>query len=108
MAPAEFSADMAPGGNVTASFTEAMRKGSISTKTVKLYEKGADRSLPATVTYDAVARRGILNPDANLRAGATYKAVVTAGAKDLAGNGLDQNPSATGNQPKVWFFTVRN
>jgi hypothetical protein len=33
---------------------------------------------------------------------------VTTGAKDLSGNGLDQNPNVTGNQQKVWFFTTRN
>jgi hypothetical protein len=30
------------------------------------------------------------------------------GAKDISGNGLDQNPGAAGNQQKVWFFTPRN
>ena len=29
-------------------------------------------------------------------------------AKDLSGNGLDQNPNVTGNQQKVWSFTTRN
>jgi hypothetical protein len=35
-----------------------------------------------------------------------YKAVVTSGAKDAAGNALDQGPSATSNQQKVWYFTT--
>jgi hypothetical protein len=30
------------------------------------------------------------------------------GAKDLSGNGLDQNTNVAGNQQKVWFFTTRN
>jgi hypothetical protein len=47
-----------------------------------------------------------LNPSANLQRGATYKAVVSASARDLAGNALDQNPTFTGNQMKVWFFTI--
>ncbi len=41
-----------------------------------------------------------------LRANTKYKAVVTSGAKDLAGNALDQNPTATGSQPKAWTFTT--
>jgi hypothetical protein len=35
-----------------------------------------------------------------------YKAVVTTGAKDLAGNALDQKATTTGNQPKSWTFTT--
>jgi hypothetical protein len=35
-----------------------------------------------------------------------YKAVVTTGAKDVAGNALDQDPSAAGNQQKAWYFTT--
>ena len=35
------------------------------------------------------------------------KAVVGTGAKDLAGNALDQNPTKAGNQPKVWKFKVQ-
>jgi hypothetical protein len=35
-----------------------------------------------------------------------YKAVVTIGAKDLAGNRLDQKPDVAGAQQKGWFFTV--
>jgi hypothetical protein len=34
--------------------------------------------------------------------------VVTTAAKDLTGNGLDQNPSVSGLQQKAWTFKVRN
>jgi hypothetical protein len=34
-------------------------------------------------------------------------ATVTTGTKDLAGNALDQDPAKTGNQAKLWSFTVR-
>jgi hypothetical protein len=33
---------------------------------------------------------------------------IPTGAKDLSGNGLDQNPGAAGNRQKEWFFTTRN
>jgi hypothetical protein len=35
-----------------------------------------------------------------------YKVVVTAGVTDEAGNPLDQDPAAAGNQEKVWYFTT--
>jgi hypothetical protein len=41
-----------------------------------------------------------------LSSGVTYKAVVSTGAKDLAGNSLDQNESLSGSQQMVWFFKV--
>jgi hypothetical protein len=33
-------------------------------------------------------------------------ATLTTGAKDLAGNQLDQNPNTAGNQAKSWQFKV--
>jgi hypothetical protein len=54
--------------------------------------------------------RATLNPHGTsstlLAARTRYKAVVTTGAKDLAGNALDQNPT-TGNQQKSWAFTTK-
>lgn len=40
--------------------------------------------------------------------GVTYKAVVSTGAKDAAGNSLDQDPTLDGSQQKMWFFKVSN
>jgi hypothetical protein len=36
----------------------------------------------------------------------TYLATVTAGAQDLAGNALDQDPNTADNQAKTWTFTT--
>ena len=69
---------------------------------------GTTTAIGATVSYNATSRRATLNPNANLQLGTKYKAVVTVGTKDLAGNQLDQDPNVTGNQQKVWFFTVKN
>ena len=41
-----------------------------------------------------------------LERGTKYKAVVTTGAKDVAGNPLDQITTTTGLQQKAWSFTV--
>lgn len=106
--PAENATDIGPGMNVNAFFSEPMKATSINANTVKLYKKSSTTLIPATVTYDAATKKAVLNPDTNLRLGATYKATVTTGTRDLAGNALDQAPTVTGNQPKTWFFTVRN
>ncbi len=108
--PAENATGVGARANISAFFSEAMRAGSIDTSTVKLFkvEEGPDTPVDATVTYGGVAKKATLDPIANLVRGARYKAVVTTGAKDKAGNRLDQDPTLSGNQPKTWFFTVRN
>jgi hypothetical protein len=106
--PAQNATGIAPGANVSAFFSEAMMAASINAKTVKLYKAGTTTAIGAQVSYDAQKKKATLNPNSNLQRGAKYKAVVTTGVKDKAGNPLDQNPTLSGNQPKVWFFTVKN
>jgi uncharacterized delta-60 repeat protein len=108
VAPAENATGIAPATNVIASFSEAMAPSSINANTVRLFEVGSTTAIAATVSYDAATRRATLNPNANLKLGTKYRAVVTTAARDLAGNALDQDPALAGNQPKTWFFTVRN
>ena len=59
----------------------------------KLFKKGSTNQIAAQVSYDAATHTATLNPNNNLRRGATYKAVVTTVAKDKAGNRLDQDGS---------------
>lgn len=106
-APTANATGIAPGANVKAIFSEAMGVGSINTNTVMLFEQGTT-PVATEVSYDASTRTATLNPEANLKRGDRYKAVVSTGAKDLAGNQLDQDPTLSGNQPKQWFFTVKN
>lgn len=80
---------------------------SINGQTFKLFRKGSTTKVGASVRYSAGTHMATLNPTNSLERGATYKAVVSTGAKDLAGNQLDQNSSLSGLQQKVWFFTVR-
>jgi hypothetical protein len=82
--------------NVTATFSEDMLASSINGTTFKLFKQGSTTKLAASVSYPADT--ATLDPSKSLSIGATYKAVVTSGAKDLAGNQLAQNYS--------WFFTV--
>jgi len=103
--------------NVSATFSEAMdaitTDGDPSTingttfKLVRLNADGTTTGVTAAVSYAAATKKAILNPASNLSLGRTYKATVTTGAQDLAGNALDQNPNIAGNQPKSWKFKVQ-
>jgi hypothetical protein len=44
----------------------------------------------------------------HLANGSKYKGVVTTGARDEAGNQLDQHPTTAGLQQKTWTFTTSN
>jgi hypothetical protein len=97
--------------NVTATFSEDMMASSIITpattfKLVKLNAGGTTTKVTATVSYDAATKKAILDPSSDLSSGSTYKATVTTGAQDLAGNALDQKPNIADNQSKSWKFTV--
>ena len=81
-------------------------KASTITTTFKLRRAGTSTALSATVTYDSATGKATLDPSVNLQSGATYVATVTPGAKDLAGNSLDQDSTIVGNQPKTWTFKV--
>src|SRR5215207_1056842 len=96
--------------NVSATFSEDMMASSINGTTFKLFKKGSTTKIDASVSYDPKTRIATLNPfgstTTRLARGTTYKAVVTTGAKDMAGNQLDQNPTLDGLQQKTWFFTT--
>lgn len=107
VSPADGAVGVASAANVYAFFSEPMLASSINATTVRLRKAGTTTFVSTTVTYDATNKRAVLNPGANLEAGATYIANVSAGAKDVAGNALDQDPATAGNQPKTWRFTVK-
>jgi hypothetical protein len=108
---------VARGTNATATFSERMDPASITTSTFKLYRCSSTTSTNCatqitnvTITKSADRLKATLNPfgtSSTLLAGrAKFKVVVTIGAKDEAGNQLDQNTSMSGNQQKVWYFTT--
>ena len=107
VAPANGATGVGLSANVRAFFSEAMTPATISTTTFKLMRAGTTNVVGATVNYDPATKKATLNPNNNLRAATKYKAVITTGAKDLAGNNLDQKPSIGGNQKKAWTFTTR-
>jgi Tol biopolymer transport system component len=115
--PAAGATGVARDTNVRASFSERMDPASITKATFKLFNCPSTTSTNCTTQITNVTLskstdglRATLNPfgtSSKLLAPRTkYKAVVTTGAKDLAGNALDQNATTSGNQQKVWFFTV--
>jgi hypothetical protein len=90
-----------------------MDAGTINGTTFKLFKAGTTNLIPAVVTYDPTAKKATLNPFGNsttlLSKGTKYKAAVTTGAKDLAGNQLDQDQDpSNGLQQKGWSFTIKN
>ncbi len=88
---------------------------SITNSTFKLFKVNPDGSTTqitdVTVAPSTDGLKATLNPfgtstTTHLARGTKYKAVVTTGAKDVAGNQLDQNTTTTGLQQMAWFFTV--
>lgn len=94
--------------NIKATFSEDMTAATISKTTFTLRKRGSSDFLAARVSYNPSTDRAILEPSNFLKRGATYKAAVHRGAKDLAGNPLDQNASLIGSQKHDWTFKVRN
>jgi N-acetylglucosamine-6-sulfatase len=97
---------VAPTANIKATFSEDMMASSINATTFKLLEQGSTTKIGATVSYSPSTDTATLNPTNSLQSGLTYKAVVSTGAKDVAGNPLDQNTTKPGLQQKAWPLTV--
>jgi hypothetical protein len=47
------------------------------------HQEGSTTAITATITYDAATKKAVLDPSDNLEREATYKTVVTGGAKDI-------------------------
>lgn len=113
--PKHTATRVAPSATLTASFSEKMDPASITNSTFNLFKitsSGATRVTNVTVGLSTDRLRATLNPfgstTTHLSKGTAYKGVVTTGARDEAGNQLDQHPSTTGLQQKTWTFTVSN
>ena len=99
---------------LTAHFSEKMDASTLTAATFKLFKVNSDgttrRVTNALVTPSEDGLSVTLDPYGSsstlLARNTRYKAVLTTGAKDLAGNALDQNATTTGNQQKTWYFTT--
>ena len=93
--------------DVSAVFSERVRRASLSSTTVKLVRQGTRAALPARLGYDAGRRRVTLDPTMALRRHTTYRVVLTTWVRDVAGNRLDQDAGTPGRQRASWTFTTR-
>jgi hypothetical protein len=96
--------------NLSATFSETMNRATLTTSTLKLFKVNRDGST-TQITNVAVSSttdglKATLNPDSRLAKNTEYEVVVTTGAKDRAGNRLDQNRKKANNQQKEWTFTT--
>jgi hypothetical protein len=108
--PKHNATGVAPSVSVAATFSEKMDPASIRWVTFKLSKVNPDGSTTqinnVSVSSSTDGLQATLNPTNFLQSGVTYKAAVTTGARDEAGNQLDQNATIDGLQQKTWFFTV--
>ncbi len=104
VSPSEGATNVAANSNVEATFSEKMDSATINGTNFTL--KQGTTSVATSVTYNANDKKATLDPSADLAANTTYTAQVTTGAKDLAGNALDQDSGTSGNQSKSWTFTT--
>lgn len=96
--PENNAVDASVGGNVSATFNEAMDALTITNTTFTLNQGGTN--IPGAVTYEGTT--ATFNPNNDLTEGVIYTATIkggTNGAKDLAGNALLAD--------HVWNFTTR-
>jgi hypothetical protein len=107
---------VAPSTNLIATFSEKMDPAYITNSTYRLFKLNTDGSTAqitdVTLSLSTDGLKATLNPfgtstTTHLARGTMYRAVVTTGAKDVAGNPLDQF-ATTGLQQKAWSFTVSN
>jgi hypothetical protein len=87
VSPANGALGVRVNASVTATFSESMNATTISASTFRLLDP-SNAVVPATVSYTAGSFTATLTPNANLAYATPYTAVVTTGAKDLAGNAI--------------------
>jgi hypothetical protein len=106
VSPLENAPDVPTNTTVTANFSETMKAATIDATTFTLTNTANNSQVTATVSYNATNNTATLTPSSALANSTTYRATVTTGAQDLAGNALDQDPNTGGNQAKTWTFTT--
>ncbi len=85
------------GDPVTATFSEVLDASTVDGSSMSLTDSGGT-AVPATVSYDAGAKKAVLTPSDPLAADTEYTAAVTTAMTDTAGNALEA--------PVSWSFTT--
>jgi hypothetical protein len=104
--PATGADGVRAGKNIKVFFSEKVARATLTKTNVKLMRKGSTKAVRATLRYDEIRRKLVIDPKRALRPDTTYKVLIRTGVKDLAGNNLDQK-RRTGLQPKRFRFTTR-
>jgi hypothetical protein len=96
--PRDRASDVPPDTDVSATFSKDMNRATINEKTFKLLDQVALTPIAGSVDYNVTNRVATFNPSGPLENGKVYQAIITAGARDQAGNSLAED--------RVWHFTV--
>jgi hypothetical protein len=107
MAPSPGAARVSRRVRVRVTFSEPVRASTLGPATIRLTSQDSPRRVPGRLRYDADRARVVFTPRAPLRGGTTYRVRVGNGVRDLAGNRLDQDGGARGDQPATWQFRTR-
>ena len=100
VAPVANATEVAANSTVTATFSEPIDPATISASSLSLTPTGGS-PIPASVTYDGVARTARLTPSTTLAASTTYTALIVSGelgVRDAQGNAMASDYS--------WAFTT--
>ncbi len=98
--PTPNAVDVASNANVTITFNEAMKSGTIDANTFSLRADGAGSDVSAIVMYDAASKTATLNPNGDLAYSTLYHVTVSGSVTDLAGNPLGSDAT--------WSFTTES
>lgn len=99
VSPQDRAVDVPPDTRVTVTFSKDMDSASINTNTFKLIEEVTLTPVAGGMPeYDSSTKVATFKPSADLTNGRTYRATLTTGVKDQAGNALVQS--------FTWHFTV--
>ena len=85
-APASGATGVALAAPLSATFSKGMDAASLSASSFTLAQ--GTILVPSSVVYDAISKTATLTPAGPLNYGTSYRATITAGARDLAGNPL--------------------
>ncbi|MEO5904907.1 MAG: Ig-like domain-containing protein [Gemmatimonadaceae bacterium] len=93
--PANGAAGVATNVAPTVTFNEPMDATTINTTNIRLAETATSNSVAGTVSYNAATNTATFTPSAPLSNNISYTLTVTTGVKDVAGNALAANSTAT-------------
>jgi Bacterial Ig-like domain/FG-GAP-like repeat len=101
VSPPDVATGIALTTNVQVTFSEAMDRATLASSTFTLKKQNSSTTVAATVNYDPNTGKATLDPGSDLAPNTIYIATVKggpSGAKDAAGNALQQDYS--------WTFTT--